>query len=199
MITALLHTAMANPRVYDAVQRAVGANALRQRIREVLPRMPDGAVVVDIGGGTGAMREVVPPESRYVCLDCDPLKVAGFRAKFADAAVLADAAMLPFAAGALDAVSCALVSHHLEEPVLTGLIESAARVLKPDGVFVFVDAVWEPRRLAARVMWRYDRGSHPRPAERLRELIAARMRIVRWETFAVWHRYVICLASPARA
>jgi ubiquinone/menaquinone biosynthesis C-methylase UbiE len=122
------------------------------------------------------------------------MKLAGFRARHADAAVQGDATQLPFADGCADAIACTLMSHHLTDAQLAAMMDEVKRVLKPAGTFLFADPLWAPARLPGRLLWRYDRGAHPRDANTLRDVIAARLRIERWEEFALWHRYAVCLA-----
>lgn len=199
MLERLLHKAVAVPGAYDFVQVVAGSRQVQARVAARVPvALAPGATVVDVGGGTGVFRHVWPPSARFVCADLDPQKLAGFRAKFpGDSAVLADAALLPFADASVDAVACTLVSHHLPDGALHQAMSAIARLLRPGGTLLFADAVWRPARLPSRLLWRYDRGSFPRPAERLREAIASQLSIQHWETFAVWHRYVVCVATRA--
>jgi ubiquinone/menaquinone biosynthesis C-methylase UbiE len=195
MLTRALHAVVARPAAYDAVQFAAGAALVRRRLARLVPPLPGGAVVIDVGAGTGLYRTIWPSAGvRYVCLDLDELKLRGFRARHSDAAVRGDAARLPFAAGCADAVACTLMSHHLDEDQLTAMLREVARVLKPGGTLLFADPLWRPARLPGRLLWRYDRGAHPRTAEALRGRIAEHLRINRWIEFALWHRYAACAA-----
>jgi hypothetical protein len=54
----------------------------------------------------------------------------------------------------------------------------------------FLDAVLAPR-LRSRLLWRYDRGRHPRSAATLREELAARFELLDDEEFNVQHRYLL--------
>ncbi len=200
MITGLLHRLVARPRVYDLVQRAVGAAAIRRRLAERILPFRSARIVLDIGGGTGLARALWSEESRYVCLDIDPVKLSGYRAKDPGAlAMLADATDLPVRDKSVDAVVCTSVTHHLLDGQLEMMFAEGARVLKPDGRFILMDAVWAPYRLLGRLLWRFDRGSFPRGIERLRAAMGAHFDLVEWDEFAIFHRYVLSVGIPRGA
>src|SRR5437588_124954 len=78
----------------------------------------------------------------------------------------------------------------------TALAQGAARVLRPSGRLILTDAVWADDRRIGKLLWKYDRGSHPRTAEVLRQTIDEHLDIRHWEHFAVWHEYILCVAVP---
>src|SRR5690349_15538708 len=98
MLTRLLHSLVARPRVYDLCQLAAGAGYVRNRLaRRIRPLRETARIVVDVGGGTGAARSFWARSTRYICLDNDPLKLRGYLAHEPEGlAVLADATHLPF-------------------------------------------------------------------------------------------------------
>jgi ubiquinone/menaquinone biosynthesis C-methylase UbiE len=197
MVTGLLHRIVAQPRVYDACQFAAGATYLRRRLGRAIAPLAGSRFVIDIGGGTGGSRELWGAATRYVCLDLDPMKLAGYVAKNPGGlALLGDATELPVADRSVDAVVCTLVTHHLTDVQLDRMLAEAARVLRADGRLVLMDAVWAPRRWPGRLLWRYDRGSYPRREGVIREAIERWFEMERWEAFAVWHRYVLGVGRP---
>lgn len=197
MIRNLLHRIVSHPSVYDAVQIMVGAAALRKRIAKLAATLPRPSVVLDVGGGTGSIRAMFEPTTKYICLDIDPEKLRGFKAKEPGGlALLADATHCPLADRSVDLIACTAVSHHLEDEQLARLFAHCRRILKPGGHLLFVDAVWAPRRLPGRLIWHFDRGSHPRAPQTLRAMIENQLRIKRWEELAILHRYVLVAASP---
>lgn len=197
MIRGLLHRIVSHPAVYDAVQIMVGAAALRKRIARMAASLPRPAVVLDVGGGTGSIRALFDPATKYICLDIDPEKLRGFRSKEPNGlALLADATHCPLADRSVDLIACTAVSHHLDDEQLARLISHSRRILKPGGHLLFVDAVWAPYRLPGRLIWHFDRGSHPRTPQVLRSAIEKELVIGRWEELAILHRYVLVTASP---
>ena len=197
MLARVLHKLVARPAIYDLAQTLAGSRLVQSRVAARAPTLLQNAIILDIGGGTGVFRHMWPGDERcrYICVDLDAQKLAGFRAKFPrDAAILADAARLPIADASADAAACTLVSHHLTDHDLDRVLSQAARALKPGGTFLFADAVWRPMRLPSRALWRLDRGAFPRTADALRSAIALHFKIAHWEEFAAWHRYVVCVA-----
>ena len=178
---------------YDQVQRLAGARKVRSRIRNRLTSLDlVPAVALDVGGGTGLNRILLPDSWTYICLDHDLSKLRGMAGKYPKAmALLADAASLPLADGTIGLILCTAVAHHLPDDLFNDLLGGCSRVLKNSGYFVFLDAVWEPANRVSRMLWKFDRGSYPRTAETLRSLILRHFRIERWELFAVYHRYIL--------
>lgn len=198
MIRGLLHRLVSHPTVYDAVQIMVGAAALRKRIAKLAKTLPKPSVVLDVGGGTGSIRALFDPTTQYICLDIDPEKIRGFRAKEPDGlALLADATHCPLADQSVDLIACTAVSHHLDDAQLARLFAHCRRILKPGGHLLFVDAVWAPYRLPGRLIWHFDRGSNPRTPATICTAIQKELTVKRWEELALLHRYVLVTATPA--
>ena len=165
MLTELLHRAASRAAVYDAIQLVAGAAPLlEKRLAENLGHLPPRPTILDVGGGTGLPPSLWPEGTTYVCLDIDSLKLAGFVGKN--------------------------VSHHLTDEQLPRLFGESARVLKRGGRMLFIDAVLAPERFRSRLLWRYDRGSHPRTSEVLKEAMAKELKIQKWDDFAHHFRYV---------
>jgi SAM-dependent methyltransferase len=198
MLTNALHRLVAWPRVYDAVQCLAGAREVQRRLEKQVSRLPVASRVIDLGGGTGISRGLWPADCLYICLDLDPQKLRGFLSKHPGGmAVLADGTQIPIATGSVDVILCKAVSHHLSDPLWLAMLDESARVLAPQGTFVFVDAIWAPTRLVGRLLWRFDRGAHPRSPQALRAFIARRYEVRYWERFATYHEFVLCTAVKA--
>src|SRR4051794_3210101 len=69
MLTGLLHRLVAQPRVYELVQVLAGLPVVHRRLARQLARLPTPAVVLDLGGGTGISRPLLPRRCTYICLD----------------------------------------------------------------------------------------------------------------------------------
>jgi SAM-dependent methyltransferase len=183
---------VAQPAVYDAVQAMAGTSLLDDRLAPHLASLQPGALIVDVGGGTGLPRSLLPDDSRYLCVDADLVKLRGFRRKqqLGDA-VCGDAAALPLPDARFDAVVCKMVGHHLTDPQLARMFRECARVLRPGARMLFLDPVRAEDRLRSRLLWRYDRGSYPRSPDTLKQAMEAEFEITHWSVFAIHHRYVL--------
>jgi SAM-dependent methyltransferase len=196
VLTGILHSIVSRPAVYELVQRAAGGRQVHRRVAKhvVVPEVP---WVLDFGGGTGSLGDMLRGAQGYICLDHDFERLRRFRHNHPTGrALVGDVTGVPIATGAIDTVICAAVSHHLTDEQLGAAVREARRVLRSGGRLVFMDAVWAPRRLGGRLLWRYDQGSHPRTAAALRSFLAGHFDIAEWEELAVVHRYVIAVATP---
>jgi SAM-dependent methyltransferase len=200
MLAEVLHRVVAHPAVYDAVQNLAGTAELDRRVGAILGALPAKPLILDVGGGTGLPPALWPAAATYLCLDIDPLKLAGFRRKHRPGTpICGDATRLPIRSGRLDLVVCKNVSHHLSDHDVPGLFRESARVLKAGGRMLFIDAVEAPERWRSRVLWRYDRGSHPRTIEALQKSMAAEFQITHWEVLTIQHRFVLGAGTPVLA
>jgi SAM-dependent methyltransferase len=196
----VIHRFVAIPAIYDAAQIVAGVRQTRAVLKNLVADLPLETVsVLDIGGGTGLLRALFPAKTRYTCLDNDPQKLRGFRAKNPDcAAIEGSSTRIPARDGTFDlAIICAM-THHLADDDLRATVDEAARVLRPEGHLLFLDALWEPRRLRGRILWRLDRGDHPRTYDALREAFTRRFTIVKESRWAVHHAYVGWLLASGR-
>lgn len=200
MLTEILHRVVANPVVYDTVQAIAGTSSeLDRRLAAHVGDLRARPIILDVGGGSGLPSSLWPADATYLCLDIDPVKLAGFRRKGRPGvAVLGDGTHLPFLSGSVDLVVCKNVTHHLSDAQLPELFRETARVLKPGRRILYMDAVQAPDRWRSRFLWRYDRGSHPRSIETLQQTMAKEFNLAHWEVFATHHRYVFGVGnSPA--
>lgn len=132
-------------------ERASGWDALRAELlndtaafASLLPLVPRGLAVVDIGTGTGAMLPVLAEfAGRLVGIDqsAQMLRHARERARRLGLQnaefVRAEANDLPLATDGFDAAFAALVLHHLPKPGTA--VAEMARVVKPGGHVVILD------------------------------------------------------------
>jgi hypothetical protein len=181
------------PLVYDLVQRLPGTAEARSRLRRAL--VEARGIVLDAGGGTGALEPALPPSATYLWLDADGRKLKRFRARSQSPAVLGDATNLPLQDGSVEWAVFVAVSHHLDDAALGRALDELRRVARER--VVFLDAVTTPRR-TSRLLWRYDRGRHPRPADVLERELAARFRLESVEEFTAVHRYLLVTGAPRR-
>jgi ubiquinone/menaquinone biosynthesis C-methylase UbiE len=192
MLTDLLHRFVANPVVYDTVQVLAGSSAeLDRRLAATVGELAAGSTILDVGGGSGLPPSLWPAGASYLCLDIDPVKLAAFRRKDGPGvALLGDATHLPIGTRTVDLVVCKNVTHHLSDAQLPALFRESARVLKAGHRMLFIDAVQAPDRWRSRLLWRYDRGTHPRSIGTLQQAMSSEFNLAHWEVFATHHRYV---------
>lgn len=189
-IIEILHNAAAHPWLYDRIQVLAGQGRVLKRMSRQTAVIR-AETVLDVGGGTGASRRLWPLASRYICLDIEMPKLEGFRSRVPGGfAVLSDATRMPIATGAVGVVVCMAVMHHLADAMLDQVLEEALRVLRVGGQLILLDPVLNRKRLPGRILWRLDRGAHPRTEEDLRERLESRFKIIHWEKFAIYHEYV---------
>lgn len=193
VVTSLVERVLGDPRLYDRVQKTFGLDRLRARVAPVLADLEQGTLL-DVGAGTANFYPVVPESLGYTALDVDERKLEGLRAKYPHVpTILASGTTMPLEDDAVDHALCVDVSHHLRDDELDPFLAEIARVTKR--TLVFVDALRVPR-LASRLLWTIDRGSHPRPLEPLHDALARRFELERVETFAIRHVYVLAIGRP---
>jgi SAM-dependent methyltransferase len=189
---SFLHKVVAVPAVYDFSQWLAGASINRRIMMEEYSALPPTGRALDIGGGTGLSRPLLPGQWSYCCLDPDPQKLEGFRAKFPeDESVQASGCMIPFPDESFDLCLMNAVSHHLTDAELQDSLMEIERVLQPQGVLAFLDAIWSPSNLRGRFLWSVDRGSFPKTDEALRSHLARHFKIDRTRTWKIHHEYTL--------
>lgn len=186
-----------DPRVYDLIQLLAGGPVLAARLRRVLADA-SGAVVLDVGAGTGNLARLLPAEATYWALDPDPAKLRRLEAKAPRARRLQRSGLeTGLDDASVDWAVCVNVAHHLDDDQLPRLVAELARVTR--GRLLFVDPLWSRRPSLGRVLWRYDRGAHPRLPETLTRALEAAFELEAVERFRAIHRYVLCVGRPRRA
>ena len=196
----ILRRVTGNPRVYDKIQLLAGATYVHRHITRQTAYLGPDCLVLDLGGGTGSARSLWADTCTYMCLDIDIHKLQGFKLKYPEGiALLSDATHTPVRSGSVDAVLCIGLTHHLSDDTLIRLINESKRVLKDAGRFILVDAIWRPRRWVARLLWRYDRGSYPRSAEALLQMLSPDYAMIHWESFTLIHDYILCIGAVRAA
>ena len=193
MIRRILHAIVARPAVYNLLQRIAGIRESRRRIGRFL-RETSGTVL-DVGAGTGNFADLIPASARYIWFDNDRQKLGGFRRAFPTAlAVMGDASRMAIRDQGVDYAMSVDVSHHLTDTEFDSFLKTLAGVCRRG--FIFLDAVDRPDSMVSRVLWKYDRGRHPRQPDRLRAFLSRYFEIRSEESYRIYHTYLLCLAIP---
>jgi SAM-dependent methyltransferase len=185
-----------DPRVYDAIQFLAGRHVIDTRVRRLLAGA-SGSVVLDVGAGTGSLARLLPPGVEYWALDNDPAKLERLARKVPSARrMLSTAVATGLEDACVDWTVCIDVAHHLDDRELPGFVAELERLTR--GRLVFVDPLWTQRPSLGRVLWRYDRGAHPRTRERLVAALGERFALEASDDFRWIHRYVLLVGRPRR-
>lgn len=132
------------------------------RIRESLSRAGKPLNMLECGCGGSPERELLDLCTRYTGADFSEAGLDMARAAFGDVPIphefrTADVCALPFADGTFDAVYCAHMVYHIEDPAAQEVaLSELVRVVRPGGVVVVVAAnprpLLFPIRLARRLI-----------------------------------------------
>lgn len=190
MIREILHALVSKPAVYNMCQATIGAGRVTQRVA-AFARGEHGWVL-DVGANRGYAKRLWPDDARYVGLDLDPTML---RAGGVALAIEGDATQLPVRSSCMDMALCKQVSHHIPDDILDRMFEEVVRVLKPGGKLIFMDAVKTPKAVS-KLMWRYDRGAHPRWEADLRRFVDRHFEVEHREQHWNVHLYVLYLLVP---
>jgi SAM-dependent methyltransferase len=194
MLARVLHRIVAQPMVYDAVQKFFGLAEAHRQMRPFLEQTA-GGLVLEVGAGTGEWAQVLPATARYLWFDCDKEKLKGFRAKNASAlAVLGDAAHFCLKDKSVDYALCVAVSHHLSDEELDNSLRQMARVCRKK--LIFMEPYKRDSAPISNLMWKYDRGRYPRRVDAILSAIGTWFDVDVKTEFAIYHHYLICTATP---
>lgn len=166
----VLRRTLSAPRAFDLHQRLVGGRDSKRRFVEkhVGPQPTDR--VLDIGSGTGALRELMPEEISYLGVEINPAYVEAARSRFGEAGefICSDIGAFELPAGqTFDFVIAYGVFHHLDDETSRRAITIAAAALADGGRLVMAEPCWLPGRQSRfeRLLMRFDRGSFVRTVD----------------------------------
>jgi len=191
-VFSIVHQLVSIPAIYDLSGKLAGGNISQTILRQELSSLPKTGSALDVGGGTGLIRPLLPNTWKYTCLDCDPQKLKGFKEKYPTDKILnASATDIPAPDESYDLCILSCVSHHLETSELKCALNEISRVLRKGGLLMFYDAIWNPKNIKGKLLWFLDRGSFPRPENELEGLLKKKYFIRRKRSFKVFHEYII--------
>jgi ubiquinone/menaquinone biosynthesis C-methylase UbiE len=136
--------------LYDVAHHVFGLRPIHQQMI-TLARLRDGHQVLDVGCGTGNLLRSTGkrhPKVEFFGLDPDPKALVRARRKARRAGVTVRldrgfAQELPYPDGSFDRVFSSLMLHHLDSASKDELLAEVRRVLRPDGLLVLADAVFD--------------------------------------------------------
>ncbi|MEW6355017.1 MAG: class I SAM-dependent methyltransferase [Planctomycetota bacterium] len=194
MLRALLHRIVAHPWIYNRMRIFCGVRQLLCRLRPILAGS-DGQTILDVGAGTGLVASLLPKTACYLWFDNDPQKLEGFGPQGVESlAMLGDATQICLRDKSVDMALCVNMCHHLSDKQVGQLIDELSRVVR-DRV-ILSDIIPWPSSLVSLLLWRYDRGAHPRPWQALCAALSRRFHIEHREIYATYHHYIFCVARP---
>lgn len=158
---------LSHPRVYEAVQHAVGARSwLRRFVQETVKPIP-GQTMIDIGCGPAAILNYLP-EVDYCGFDHSEAYIAAAKKRFGSRPGVrffcADAsAFQQFGVGPFEIATAIGLLHHLDDKQVLDLFVNVREMLTPDGHLFTADPCYfdgQPR-ITRRII-SSDRGQHVR-------------------------------------
>jgi len=167
-----------NPRIYNFIQKIARVNHIQKRLKGCVNLIPYDATILDICG--------------YI----DPQKLYGYRNVCPSRnALFVNGTILALGDQSVDCVLYTLVTHHLAINQLQQMIEESHRILKPKGIFLLLDAVWNPQNTLGRLLWNYDPGSYPRSFYEIEYAIGNKFHEVTSERVSVIRQYALFVTS----
>lgn len=160
-----LYSGLRNPRVYESIQRLMGADALRRDFAQRFVCAQPGDRVLDIGCGPAQLRAYLP-DVHYIGWEPNGAYVEQARNTYGDGGDFHVGLFGPVEANTLAPVDIAIVSavlHHMDDAQANELFGLLRQVLKPGGRVVTLDPVFTERQNPiARLIISLDRGRHVR-------------------------------------
>jgi SAM-dependent methyltransferase len=160
-----LYAALRNPKLYEAIQRIMGADERRRHFAEEFVRAQPGDRVLDIGCGPAHLRAYLP-NVEYIGWEPNAAYVEKARNTYGDRGTFNVGLFGPAEASSLDPVDIVIVSavlHHMNDAQVTELFQLLRQVLKPGGRVITLDNVFvERQNPIARFLISLDRGRNVR-------------------------------------
>jgi SAM-dependent methyltransferase len=193
---------VSHPRVFKVQTALLGGRRLAETLQPIATHATQGrasGTVVDVGGGTASGRSLWPDGWTYISVDPDERVAELDTHGDAIQRVVGDASKLAFDDDSVDVVMMKNVSHHLDDETWPSALTEVRRILKSDGYFVFVDALWSQRRLVSRLAWSLDAGRFPRVSERLEGDIARSFDVESVKRLTLVHHCIMVTSRPRSA
>ena len=157
------------PRIYDAVQDFIGANAFKRSVLGGQIPSNRRLRVLEVGCGPGRNLDYLPANVDYTGCDLSPEYIEHAKARYGHRAqfyCLSVADLGKLNLEKFDIVMAMGVLHHLNDELVRSLARQTVPVLKDDGFFLAVEPCWTAQQswLDRKIM-SYDRGEDIRTIE----------------------------------
>lgn len=154
---------------YDVVQRALGSARMHRLFLERCVKPEPGMTIVDVGAGTGDMREHLPG-CRYVAIEPNPRYVEAMRRRFAgdgDVTIIeGTATALGQVTATADRIIFLGLLHHLTDDAASEAFREASLRISRGGRVATVDPCMHAGQSSvARALVKRDRGENVRLAD----------------------------------
>lgn len=169
---------LAVPSIYDLFQSMIGVRGAGQWMAQNFWRLKGGEKVVDIGCGSGTIRDFLPQVIHYVGFDISEAYIQAARRNYGSKGDFFVGTTQDFLTRKnspllmADLVMCNGLLHHLNDQEVIEVLELARQILKPQGRFVAIEPVFLLRQdhVSQWIMSR-DRGMNVRYEEEWKTLI----------------------------
>ncbi|MCO6459044.1 MAG: class I SAM-dependent methyltransferase [Pirellulaceae bacterium] len=159
----------------------------RSKFRPIVSRneLLEARRVLDVGCGPGTNAPFFA-HAAYLGLDLNPRYIQYARQRFGRDFQVADVrTYLPEDGQPYDFILANSLFHHLDDASTRDILSRLGRLLCPAGHVHILDLVLPPQPGLARWLARQDRGDHPRPLERWRELFSEHFEPMVFEAYPV--------------
>ena len=175
-ITDGIHSMLSFYWVYNGFQKLIGADKVRTTLAHEYIRPKAGEKILDIGCGTGEILKYLPDTIQYHGYDLSKKYILHAKECFKEKGIFkcADVTkMMHGEFGQFDTVLASGLLHHLDDQEVHNIINSARKLLKPNGKLIKLDCCYTNQQsLIARYLIDQDRGKNVRTEEGYRSLVA---------------------------
>lgn len=174
-ITTGVRRVLSVPRIYDAIQTALGAHYAREVLVKDYVRPAPGQELIDVGCGTGELLPHLPKEVDYVGFDLSPDYIRQASQRYADRGRfkcmdVADVAQ-PDGTEVADVAVAVGLLHHLDDDEARTFLGDIRKRLRVGGRLVTMDPTFLKRQpYLATFMMKRDRGQNIRTPSRYTKL-----------------------------
>lgn len=156
------------------------------RAADLSVRGRDRATLIDLGGGSAPYRHLWPSTWSYICVDPDSRVSDRVNRQESTLFLSASADAVPMESGSADVVVMLAMSHHLDDAALLESRQEVQRLLRDDGLLIFMDGL-RGSRVRSRIGWKLDVGKWPRTDQVLLDWLSGVGTIIHEERFSLLH------------